>query len=65
MLLEHRDLVLQEPEVVAAALDVFRRRKALSFSDCLIVETARKAGHGPLGTFDRDLSRVPGAERVS
>jgi hypothetical protein len=27
--------------------------RILGFSDCLILETARKAGHLPLGTFDR------------
>ena len=64
MLLEHRDLVVQEPEVVARALALFRRRPALGFSDCLVVESARKAGHGPVGTFDRDLARVDGAEFI-
>ncbi len=64
MLLDHAQLSLQDPEVVAAALEQFRRRPALSFSDCLILEAARKAGHLPLGTFDTALSRVEGAERV-
>lgn len=35
---------------------------ALGFSDCLVLEAARKAGHGPLGTFDRELARLDGAE---
>jgi predicted nucleic acid-binding protein len=34
------------------------------FSDCLLLEMARKSGHVPLGTFDRDLGRLPGAERI-
>src|SRR5688572_5932351 len=38
MLLEHAELALQEPDVVAAALAHFRRRPALGFSDCLILE---------------------------
>lgn len=63
-LLDHEHLVLQDPEVVTAALTQFQRRRALGFSDCLIVEIARKAGHLPLGTFDRDLARVEGAERM-
>ncbi len=63
-LLDHAQLVLQDPEVVTAALARFQRRRALSFSDCLIVEIARKAGHVPLGTFDRDLAKLDGVERV-
>src|SRR6266568_2129253 len=51
MLLKHEDLTLQDADVVAAALDAYRRRPALGFSDCLILEIARKAGHLPLGTF--------------
>jgi predicted nucleic-acid-binding protein len=62
MLLHHRDLTLQEPDSVAAALEQYRNRPALGFSDCLIMETARKAGHLPLGTFDRNLSKLDGAE---
>jgi len=64
MLLHHRDLTLQESDSVAAALEQYRRRPALGFSDCLILEIARKAGHLPLGTFDRDLSKLDGAERL-
>jgi predicted nucleic-acid-binding protein len=62
MLLNHRDLTLQDPDSVAAALEQYRKRPALGFSDCLILETARKAGHIPLGTFDRNLSKLDGAE---
>ncbi|HVO95606.1 MAG TPA: type II toxin-antitoxin system VapC family toxin [Terriglobales bacterium] len=62
MLLHHRDLTIQESDSVAAALDEYRNRPALGFSDCLILEAARKAGHLPLGTFDRNLSRLDGAE---
>ena len=64
MLLEHQHLSLQEPEVVRAALDRFRSRPALGFSDCLVLETARKAGQLPLGTFDRKLARSDGATLV-
>ena len=53
MLLQHKSLTLQDPDVVAAALEVFRGRPSLGFSDCLSLEVARKAGHLPLGTFDR------------
>jgi predicted nucleic-acid-binding protein len=64
MLLNHRHLSIQDSEVVAAALARFRSKPSIGFSDCLLLETARKAGHLPLGTFDRDLARFDGAERV-
>lgn len=64
MLLNHQCLTLQEPEAVSAALETFRRRPALGFSDCLLVELARRAGHLPLGTFDRDLGKVDGTARL-
>jgi predicted nucleic acid-binding protein len=43
---------------------VFRRRPAVGFSDCLILEVAQKAGYGPLGTFDRDLAKLDGAQKL-
>jgi predicted nucleic-acid-binding protein len=64
MLLNHRDLVLQDPEVIAAALARFRRRPQLGFSDCMILELARKAGHIPLATFDKELSKLDDVERL-
>jgi predicted nucleic-acid-binding protein len=64
MLLNHRDLVLQEPEVVSAALSRFRRRSRLGFSDCMVLESARKAGHVPLATFDKELGRLDDVERL-
>ena len=63
-LLEHESLVIQDADTVAAALVHFRKRPTLGFSDCLIVEVARKAGHLPLGTFDRELAKVHGAMRA-
>lgn len=64
MLLNHQQLTIQDSEVVAAAVSTFRRRPALGFSDCLVLEVARKAGHLPLGTFDRDFSKLAGVERL-
>jgi predicted nucleic-acid-binding protein len=64
MLLRHRNLTLQDSDTVAAALEQYRNRPALGFSDCLILETARKAGHLPLGTFDRNLAKLDGAEGI-
>jgi predicted nucleic-acid-binding protein len=64
MLLDHKDLILQDSDAVAAALKLFRSRPSLGFSDCLMLHLARKAGHLPLGTFDRALGRVEGARKV-
>ena len=62
MLLNHKDLSVQDADVVTCALAHFRKRPALGFSDCLVLEIARKAGHLPLGTFDRDLAKLDGAK---
>jgi predicted nucleic-acid-binding protein len=64
MLLDHAELALQDGEVVEAALARYRARPALGFSDCLILEVARRAGHLPLGTFDRDLGKLEGAQKL-
>lgn len=63
-LLAHADLTLQDADVVAAALGQFRARPTLGFSDCLVLEVARKSGHLPLGTFDRQLAKAAGAHRL-
>ena len=57
-LLNHKDLIIQDRDVVAAALEIFRARRAIGFTDCLLLQVARKAGHLPLGTFDRNLSKI-------
>jgi len=64
MLLNHKSLTIQDSEVVSAALDHFRKRPAVGFSDCLLFEIARKAGHLPLGTFDRGLGKLPDTQRL-
>ena len=64
MLLSHEHLTVQDSETVAAAIVQFRDRPRVGFSDCLMVEVARKAGHIPLGTFYRDLGRIDGAQQL-
>lgn len=64
MLLGHEHLTVQDGDVVGAAVAQFRRHPRTGFTDCLMVEIARKAGHLPLGTFDRNLSRVDGTHRL-
>ena len=62
--LDHPDLTIQDAAAVSAALATFRKRSKVDFSDCLAIEVARKAGHLPLGTFDRNLARTEGAEAL-
>lgn len=64
MLLGHENLVLQDADTVTAALGHFQKKPALGFSDCLVLEIARKAGHVPLGTFDKALAKLPGAQAL-
>ena len=64
MLVNHQHLTIQDEDTVTAAVRQFRRRPAVGFSDCLMVEVARKAGRGPLATFDKDLGKIDGAQRL-
>ena len=64
MLLNHRNLTVQDADTVSNALEHFRKTPALGFSDCLVLEIARKAGHLPLGTFDRRLAKLDGTTRL-
>ena len=63
-LLNHKQLTLQDNDAVARALAHYRARPTLGFSDCLVLEIARKAGHPPLGTFDRNLAKIDGTQRL-
>ena len=64
MLLNHAHLTIEEADVVTAALAHYRSRPSLDFSDCLVLEIARKAGHLPVGTFDRQFARLDGTQKV-
>ncbi len=64
MLLSHASITVQDADTVTAALAHFRRKPSLGFSDCLVLEIARKAGHLPLGTFDRVLGKLGGGQRL-
>jgi predicted nucleic-acid-binding protein len=64
MLLNHEELTLQDADVVRAALNQFRDHGKVEFSDCLALEIARKAGHIPLATFDRDFAKLADVERL-
>lgn len=64
MFLDHQNLVVQDADTVAAALRQYRKRATPGFSDCLVLEVARKAGHLPLGTFDREFSKLDGTQKL-
>lgn len=64
VLLDTAYIVLQDPDVVAAALNHYRQKATPGFTDCLMLEIARKAGHVPLGTFDKALARLPHVQRI-
>jgi predicted nucleic-acid-binding protein len=64
VLLNHEPLSMQDADVVSAATENFRERPALRSSNCLMLELVRKAGHLPLGTFERNLAKLEGAERL-
>jgi predicted nucleic-acid-binding protein len=62
LLLTHETIVLQDADTVMLALDNFRLRPSLGFSDCLVLAIAQKAGHKPLGTFDKQLAKLEGTQ---
>jgi predicted nucleic-acid-binding protein len=64
LLLEHESLVLQDAETVKAALNQFQLKPSLGFSDCLVLAIARKAGHLPLGTFDKALAKLSDTQKL-
>ncbi len=64
MLLEHETLVLQDSDTVEAALAHFIARPSLGFSDCLVLEAAHKAGHKPLGSFDKALTKLADTQKL-
>ena len=55
---------LQEEDVVRTPHSMLERRRSVGFSECLIVEAAGKAGHVPVGTFDRRMGRLDGTHRI-
>jgi predicted nucleic-acid-binding protein len=64
MLLEHEHLTLEASDVIEASLAHYRRRPSRAFSDCMILEAARRASHLPLATFDNNPGKLAGAKRL-
>lgn len=64
MLLDQEHLVVQDTEVVVAAVKQYRDRIGSDFADCMILEVARSTGNLPLATCDRKLAKAEGAQRL-
>lgn len=64
LLLEHRDLIFEDVDAIRLAAAAFRDRPSPRFTGCMVLELARKAGHLPLGTFDRRLGKENGARKI-
>lgn len=63
-MLSHNYFNLQEPDVVQSAAALFIDHPKVGFTDCLLLESARKTGHLPLVTFDVALGKLPGTTRL-
>ena len=63
-IIDNKDLSLEDPAIVRAALVLFQSKGKVTFEDCLILEIARKANHLPLATFDKALGKFEGAQTV-
>lgn len=64
MLLNHAELVLQDADIIEEALNAYKQSKKVDFSDHLILSIATKAGHKPLGSFDKAFTKVEGTEKL-
>ena len=64
MLLNHAELVLQDANVIKEALNAYKQSNNVDFSDHLILHVATKAGHKPLGSFDKAFSKINGVKKL-
>ena len=62
-LLETRELNIQAPAILEAALKTWETSKA-DFADCFILETVIDASESPLGTFDTTLGKLEGCKQL-
>lgn len=63
-LLQHERLVFEDQGAVVSALERYRGAAQVGFMDCLVLEVALKAGHGPLYTFDKQLGKQDGTVQL-
>ncbi len=61
-IIDNKDLALEDPLVVRAGLELYQATTKVGFSDCVVLEKARSAGHLPLATFDKALGKAEGAQ---
>lgn len=64
VILDHAQLAVQEPDVVAGTIKDYRNNARTDFADALILGVARRHGHLPFGSFDRKLSRLTDVQMV-
>ena len=64
MLVEHDRLAFEDEDVIRGSHAAFERTRSAGFTDCVIVEAARKAVNLPVGTFDRAMSRIEGGHAL-
>ncbi len=62
-LLETKELNIQAPAILEAALKTWEKSKA-DFADCFILETVIDASESPLGTFDTTLGKLEGCKQL-
>jgi predicted nucleic-acid-binding protein len=62
-LLETKELNIQAPAILEAALKTWEKSKA-DFADCFILETVIDASEIPLGTFDTTLGKLEGCKQL-
>lgn len=62
-LLDTKELNIQAPAILEAALETWRESKA-DFADCFILQTVMDASETPLGTFDATLARLEGCKQL-
>jgi predicted nucleic-acid-binding protein len=62
-LLDTKELNIQAPAILEAALETWRESKA-DFADCFILQTVIDASESPLGTFDGTLARLDGCNQL-
>ncbi len=63
-LLNLQNATIESLPLAERALQLFTDHNELSYSDCVILETARQAGQLPLGSFDRALTKLPGTKKL-
>ena len=61
--LETQELIVQEPAVLEEALELWRKRAAADFADCMHVANAVQNAR-TLATFDQGAAQLPGAALI-